>query len=463
MLARLPALISNSTSDDVLAGLIVGILMDTIPSSVAVAVMRYDDLQSDEQTDPFPAEFDPSRPVMMKVASDDGYTGRFRPSRRLIRSCLESGKSVLHIWDCETDDGLFTVSGGLDWAFCTPVQTTETNQWCLYVAGQGSANQGVLIDDNALKGDMRFVELVAQFIASICNVRLLEEQKTQLSSFFSPLVIDSLLGHESQTLQPAQRDITVLFCDVRGFSHLSEMLQDDLFQLLATGKRALGLMTNGILESGGAIADFQGDAALGFWGWPGPLKEGPVPACRAAMKIVEAFNNCNDDSLAGVSVGIGIAHGNAIAGQIGTERQAKIGVFGPVVNQGSRFEGLTKQLGVSICIDETTAEYVQSNVPEVEARCRRLVRIRPAGMDTPLTVYQLLPGTMVSESTSNRMLKNYDTALAAIVDGDWKSAADLLEEFCITDGPTRFLMEQMKQTELRPPEGWDGVFTLTKK
>ena len=463
MLARLPGLISNSASDDVLAGLIVDILMDTIPASVAVAVMRYDNLHTDDNADPFQGEFDPARPVMMRVASEQGYKGRFRPSRRMIRSSLETGKSVLHIWDCDSGDGQFTLSGGLDWAFCTPVQTAEAKQWCLYVAGQGSASQGILIDDDTLKGDMRFVELVAQFIGSICNVRLLEEQKTQLSSFFSPLVIDSLLGQQSQTLKPAQQDIAVLFCDVRGFSHLAELFQDDLFQLLATGKRGLGLMTNSILENDGAIADFQGDAALGFWGWPVSLKDGPVPACRAALKIVETFNNSGDHSLAGVSVGIGIAHGNAIAGEIGTDKQAKIGVFGPVVNQCSRFEGLTKQLGVSICIDKTTAEYVQLAMPESEARCRRLVRIRPAGMETPLTVFQLLPGTLISETTSDRMLSKYDAGLSAILDGDWTNAVDLLKEFRITDGPTRFLMEQMQRTDFRPPDGWDGAFSLSKK
>jgi adenylate cyclase len=103
---------------------------------------------------------------------------------------------------------------------------------------------------------------------------------------------------------------------------MSELLKDDLFQLLATVKNALGLMANGIVESDGAIADFQGDAALGFWGWPMPLPDGPVPACRAALSIVIAFekkSNC-DGMLEGFSVGIGIAHGVAIAGEIGTDK-----------------------------------------------------------------------------------------------------------------------------------------------
>jgi adenylate cyclase len=224
-------------------------------------------------------------------------------------------------------------------------------------------------------------------------------------------------------------------------------------------------MANGIVESDGAIADFQGDAALGFWGWPMPLPEGPVPACRAALAIVDAFENklnC-DGMLDGFSVGIGIAHGRAIAGEIGTEKQAKIGVFGPVVNQGSRFEGLTKQFGVPICIDETTAEYVQTFMPKDEARVRRMARIRPAGMDTPLTVYQLLPSFRHDPTVCDEMITRFEEGINAVLDGKWSDAVELLSEFRDYDGPTQFVMNQMELTNFEVPADWDGAFRLTKK
>ena len=463
MLARLPKIISGSTSDEELAGLLVDVLLETIPSGVATAVMRYDGDVADTLVNPLASGFDPSRPVMMRVATRDDYEGRFKPSRRMISSALQASQSVLHIWD--GDEGNFTVSGSLDWAFCTPIKTDEPGGWCLYVSGQGSESSGVLIDEDTLKGDLRFVELVAQFIGSIRHVRLLEEQKTQLSSFFSPRIMDSLLDGNSTSLEPAQQDISVLFCDVRGFSRKSELLKDDLFQLLATVKKALGLMANGIVESDGAIADFQGDAALGFWGWPVTLPEGPVPACRAALSIVDAFDkklNC-DGMLDRFSVGIGIAHGEAIAGEIGTDKQAKIGVFGPVVNQGSRYEGLTKQFGVPICIDETTAEYVNSFMPKNEARCRRMARVRPAGMETPLTVYELLPPAGDEGAISDEMISKYEAGINAVLDGNWSEAVELLSEFRETDGPTSFVMDQMEQTSFEPPTDWDGAFKLTKK
>jgi adenylate cyclase len=465
MLARLPKMITGSTSDEELAGLLVDVLLETIPAGVATAVMRYDGDLSQSLENPLASGFDPTKPAMMRVATRDDYEGRFKPSRRMVSSALQTGKSVLHIWDGEEGNGQFTVSGSLDWAFCTPIVADSEGGWCLYVSGQGSENSGVFIDEDVLKGDLRFVELVAQFIGSIRHVRLLEEQKTQLSSFFSPRIMDSLLGKGGTSLEPAQQDISVLFCDVRGFSRKSELLKDDLFQLLATVKNALGLMANGIVESDGAIADFQGDAALGFWGWPLPLPEGPVPACRAALSIVDAFENKlnSDGMLDGFSVGIGIAHGKAIAGEIGTEKQAKIGVFGPVVNQGSRYEGLTKQFGVSICIDETTAEYVQQFMPKDEARVRRMARIRPAGMDTPLTVYELLPALRNAPTVSDEMIVRYEEGINAVLDGKWSDAVELLSEFRDCDGPTKFVMNQMELTNFEAPADWDGAFTLTKK
>ncbi len=465
MLARLPKMISGSTTDEALAGMLVDVLLETIPAGVATAVMRYDGDLSQSLENPLASGFDPSKPAMMRVATREDYEGRFKPSRRMVSSALQTGKSVMHIWDGEEGNGQFTVSGSLDWAFCTPIVADNEGGWCLYVSGQGSENSGVFIDEDVLKGDLRFVELVAQFIGSIRHVRLLEEQKTQLSSFFSPRIMDSLLGKSSTSLEPAQQDISVLFCDVRGFSRKSELLKDDLFQLLATVKKALGLMANGIVESDGAIADFQGDAALGFWGWPMPLPDGPVPACRAALNIVDAFENklnC-DGMLDGFSVGIGIAHGVAIAGEIGTDKQAKIGVFGPVVNQGSRYEGLTKQFGVPICIDETTADYVEQFMPKDEARVRRMARIRPAGMDTPLTVYELLPALKNDPTVSDELITKYEEGINAVLDGKWGDAVELLSEFRDYDGPTKFVMSQMELTNFEPPADWDGAFRLTKK
>ena len=373
ILSNLPQMISGSQSDADLGAALSIQLIKAIDESDAVSVAHYDVSElpkSEDDLENFP------KPLTMNVETREGFESRFIPSRRMILKALKDQTSVMHIWSGESDGAeaeeaiAFTVAEGLGWAFCCPIRGESCLGWCMYVSGRGAESGGLIVTEDDLTGNLRFTELVAQFIGSIRQVRLLQDQKTQLSTFFSPKIIEGLTTENaSKTLEPAEREISVLFCDVRGFSKKSEKLQDDLRTLLKSVSAALGVMANGILERDGAIADFQGDAALGFWGWPTEVETGPMPACNAALEIVKAFReatNVTDSLLDGFTVGIGVAHGRALAGQIGTSRQAKVGVFGPVVNQGSRLEGLTKQFGVSICIDESSAAFVKKYLPPSE-------------------------------------------------------------------------------------------------
>jgi len=116
--------------------------------------------------------------------------------------------------------------------------------------------------------------------------------------------------------------------------------------------------------------------------------------CRAALKIHRLFregNQQSDGALEGFRVGIGIATRRAIAGRIGTQDHAKIGVFGPVVIISSRLEGLTKCTGVSILMDEATAAVVRADLETTEGRCRSVGNLLPAGFSDAVQVSQLLP------------------------------------------------------------------------
>jgi hypothetical protein len=142
---------------------------------------------------------------------------------------------------------------------------------------------------------------------------------------------------------------------------------------------------------------------------------------------------------------------SAIAGQIGTQQQAKIGVFGPVVNQGSRIEGMTRQFNVNICIDETTADFVRRLLPPEEGRCRNLARVRPNGMDTPLLVCELLPPESEGQIVTADVIKHYEAALKAVIDGKWGQAMQTLQAVPDADGPKQFLLAQMARFDNAPP------------
>lgn len=466
LLSALPQRIEASRSEEDLAVQIAELLLEALPRAEAAAVVSVD---PESLSDDDPASHRRLIPRMMRVDSRGTSEGTFRPSRRLIARTLLEKKSVLHIWggDSGAGDEGFTQTMGLDWAFAVPLLSEASRGWCLYVSGRGGPRGAFNISPEDFQGELRFTELVSQFLGSVRQVRSLQDQKTQLSSFFSPKVIDSLMDSGGvPSLEADARDVTVMFCDVRGFSLKAEVDDDELPNVLRSGREALGVMASAILDYDGAIADFQGDAALGFWGWPVSLDEGPLPACRAALTIVREFRRASQvdgGPMQGFGVGIGIAHGRALAGQIGTENQAKIGVFGRIVNLGSRLEGMTKFFGVDVCIDEATAKWIEPATEKLNVRVRALARVTPQGMTSAETVYGLVPSLKEAPHLTDAMIEAHGHAVTAVIEGRWTDAVQLLREFPDGDVPSRFLMRFLGEGQKKCPADWNGAIPLRKK
>ncbi|NLY02579.1 MAG: adenylate/guanylate cyclase domain-containing protein [Rhodopirellula sp.] len=400
----------------------------------------------------------------------------FQPSGRLLEESLRQGQGVLHVWRGSSPPATqpFTARGNVDWAFCTPVPdaeaATDRGRWILYVAGRFHVELPALAgssDPTDLREDMKFAELVAGSIGSLRQMRVLQRQRAVWSQFLSPVVLERLSYEDPDVvLAPREADVSVLFCDLRGFSMASERHADDLLELLNRVSKALGVMTRCILDHGGVIGDFQGDAAMGFWGWPLAQPEYVERTCRAALGIRRQFEAAALDSeshLAGFHVGIGIATGRAVAGKIGTVDQVKVTVFGPVVNLASRLEGMTKILRAPILLDEPTAVAVRRGVPRETARVRRLAVVRPYGLDTPLEVSELLPPVSEYPLLTDEHLDYCERALDAFVAGRWAEAYELLHLTPTEDQVTDFLTVYIAQHNRVPPPNWDGVINLSSK
>jgi adenylate cyclase len=267
------------------------------------------------------------------------------------------------------------------------------------------------------------------------------------------------LAHEDPeiVLSPRETEVSVLFCDLRGFSRESERQAGDLLGLLSRVSNALGVMTRHIREEGGVVGDFQGDAAMGFWGWPLRQDDSIPRTCRAALAMRAEF------AATGFQAGIGIATGLAVAGKIGTVDQVKVTVFGPVVNLASRLEGMTKTLRAPILLDEATARLVRQQVPRDIARVRRLAVVRPYGLDTRLEVSELLPPVSECPWLTDEHLECYEAALDAFLARGWSAALELLHRIPAEDEAKDFLTVYIAQHNRRPPAGWDGVIELASK
>ena len=459
VLGRLPEVITSSANDHELFTRLINLLMGGISRAAAAAIVEIADHSGEKEV---------LKKDELKVLHWDRRIlsgADFNPSERLIRQAVQTGQSVAYVWSgTERGPGDFTLSEGLDWAFCTPISGQACKGLALYVTGSfaGDAALDLGADVESLGEEIKFTELTAATFGSLREARVLARKQAGLSQFFSPVVLEALADQDAEVvLQPREADVTVLFCDLRGFSRTSEKYSTQLHELLQRVSQALGVTTHHILQTGGVVGDFHGDAVMGFWGWPLPQADAVQRACQAALGIRAEFAAAAAQGeahpLANFRVGIGIATGRAVAGKIGTVDQVKVTVFGPVVNLASRLEGMTKDLRVPILLDEVTTAAARAQLPSEAARLRQLAKVRPPGLETPVVVSELLPPCLQYPQLSNEQLAAFEAAVQALNARDWSRALQLLHQVPPDDLAKDFLTVFIAQHNRTPPENWDGV------
>ncbi|HUY87796.1 MAG TPA: adenylate/guanylate cyclase domain-containing protein [Pirellulales bacterium] len=457
VLSRLPDVISGAVNESELFIGLVNMLLAGIPRASAVAIVAADERQG------------PAPVCILHWDRRLASTSEFQPSQRLILEAVRRKDSVLHVWGPGRDatSSQFTLSANVDWAFCTPVLGEACRGWGIYVAGQLAAGASGSADPADLREDLKFTELVGNTLSSLRQAQMMQRRQAALGAFFAPQVLEALGAEDPEiVLKPRETEVSVLFCDLRGFSREAERNAGDLLALLARVSKALGVMTHHILEQGGVFGDFQGDAAMGFWGWPISQPDAIERACLAALAIrveFEAAARQPNHPLADFRMGIGLATGQAVAGRIGTTDQVKVTVFGPVVNLASRLEGMTKILHAPILLDNVTARAVREQVPPESARCRRIAVVKPYGLTSAVEVSELLPPVKDYPELTDEHIRHYEAALDAFLAGDWSEAVERLHEVPAKDRVKDFLTIFIAQHNRTPPPGWNGVIPLLSK
>ena len=449
VLSRLPAVVASDINDHDLFVNLVNLLMEGIDKASAAALVSLS-----------PANGDIS--VLHWDATSE-TTVEFTPSAKLIQRAVESGESIVHVWDANRPKAaVFTQTSEVDWAFCTPVAGTLCRGWALYITGkrtgEDSEPRNVHADD--FQDDLKFAELLATTLGGLRDVR----RANRMNQFFSPVVVDAIAGRDPDAvLAPQEADVAVLFCDLRGFSQRSEQQADDLMSLLHRVSDAMGVMTHAILGHGGVVGDFHGDAAMGFWGWPVAQEDAAKRACLAALEIRREFAKASrqpQHPLADFRVGVGVATGRAVAGKIGTTDQVKVTVFGPVVNLAARLEEMTKQIRAPILIDEQTAQIVEHSLNVSEGRLRRVAVVRPRGLSASVPIRELLPPEEEFPDLQREHIRAYEAALECLLQRDWAKAFEHLHEVPPTDRVKDFLTVFIAQHRRTPPPDWDGVIPV---
>jgi adenylate cyclase len=458
ILARLPEVIRFSFTDEDLETRVLRVLLDGIPQARFAGVVSAGPAGSGEPEVGFSRQecLDP---------------GELHYSRRLVAAALcEQKQGVLCRWNTAAagEGSSYTVSATHDWALCVPLPDDAPLAHGLYVAGRFEApvlSQTDSAVTRELKGNLKFAELVADIFGSLRKLRDLQTRHALFGRFLPRPVLAELARRGAdlnEVLRRRKTPVTVLFCDLRGSCLAVEGGSGDLEGTWSRVSDALDIMTSNIVDQDGVVGDFQGDAAMGFWGWPHAPANAAERAARAALQIQRDFARARDrgQQVGQFLYGIGIASGEAIAGKLGTYDQFKVGAFGPVVNLASRLEGMTKLFHVPILVDEATAAQLGSVLPRL-GRTRRVARVRPAGMTVELTVSELLPLETDPGALPEQARLSYERALECVQTGQWSEALRRLK-MAKEDGAATFLRDWVER-QRQPPEGWNGVIVLDSK
>ncbi len=297
--------------------------------------------------------------------------------------------------------------------------------------------------------------------------RRTEHQRAEIrrafSQYVSPAIVHQLAAHpERLKLGGEVRDLTVLVCDIRNFTTISERLNAE--ELTAFINSFLSPLTDIIIEHGGTIDKYMGDAIMAFWNAPIDDDAHARHACAAALKIIDRMKTLNNGwraeaaaanrAFADVAIGIGLNTGACCVGNLGSDRRFDYSAIGDTVNVTSRLEGLTKALKITLLIGEATAGQA-AGLPFIEVD---LVRLK--GRTTPSHVFTLLPDQAVSGAHA-RLLGAYREAR-------WNDAEALLAE-ARQDAPAALASlygvyeQRIARLKAANPAHWDGVYELEEK
>jgi len=282
--------------------------------------------------------------------------------------------------------------------------------------------------------------------------------------YVPPEIVDEMADKpDSFSMDAHDKELTVLFSDVRGFTSISESLEAN--ELSALINEILSPVTKIIHTHKGTIDKYMGDAVMAFWGSPKPNPFHASDAVRAALEISPAMKQLDKTFLAkgwpSINMGVGLNTGNMSVGNMGSEFRVAYTVLGDAVNLGSRLEGLTKQYGVKIIVSEST----KNAAPEFTYK--ELDRVRVKGKLEPIAIFEPLDLTVNIKQETLKSLTQHTQALIEYRSQHWQQAEIIftqLQQQAPEQLINKIYLERIQLFKAAPPEAdWDGTFTHTSK
>jgi adenylate cyclase len=302
-----------------------------------------------------------------------------------------------------------------------------------------------------------------------------EQQRAEIRRAFgqyvSPGVVRQLAANPAALkLGGEVRDLSLLFCDVRNFTGISEGLSAE--ELTSFINSLLTPLSDIIIERGGTVDKYMGDSIMAFWNAPTDDSEHARHACEAAERIVARMVDLNAQWRASaeaagrpftkVSIGIGVNSGECCVGNLGSERRFDYSAIGDNVNVTARLEGLTKILGLAFVAGEETVR----RLPDMAFLEVDLIRLK--GRSAPSRVFTLMSTIELGQGDHADLKNAHDSFIAAYRAAAWADARAQLAALQARDikglnALYAVYQERIAALESENAGDWDGVFTATTK
>jgi class 3 adenylate cyclase len=314
-------------------------------------------------------------------------------------------------------------------------------------------------------------QLAAAFNRMVVQLRDNQRVRETFGKYIDPRVVEGLIDRPTLTAAEGQRRVmTVLFCDLKGFTSLSEgMTPQGLVKVM---NRYLSIMSEPIRTNRGIIDKYIGDGIMAYWGPPFVDEADHARfACLAAMEMIERIATLRQEipELLGVrgtpmekcDLRIGLATGEALVGSIGSDVMMSYTVMGDVVNLASRLEGVNKTYGTRNLVSERTIAAAGAAL-----EVREIDRVVVAGHTHSEIIFEILgrKGELTPQQFISR--DKYLEGLAAYREQRWDEALRALNESLGAipdDGPSMALLKRVESLKANPPSrDWDGAWHIDK-
>jgi adenylate cyclase len=311
--------------------------------------------------------------------------------------------------------------------------------------------------------EAQFVQVLAGMVsAGLMRAKREAEaarMRVQFEGFFSKPLAQAL-ERDPGLLSPRQRELTMLFLDLRGFSKIAEKVDaGETYHFLS---ECLDRFTAIVMKYDGVVIDYYGDGFAAMWNAPLDQQDHADAAAKAALEIRGIVPELNEKYKAvlqaRVNVGLGIHTGEAHVGNSGSQSRLKYGPRGHAVNLTSRVEGATKTVGVPSLVTDATRKHLSVDLP-----VRRICQVRLAGMSDPVELYEL--GERDPTDAWLSLRRDYEEALAHYERAEYAKCLHCCAQIMAGDSvdpPTRWLLDNANRRLSAGDTTPDPVFRFEK-